>query len=170
MAFFARPPVAFLLFVDPALPAAFLRAVVAAFGLAPRGRFGASSTGAAMTADDATPPRSRVVRAARLAAMPAGHACRNAVGLDRRLGGHPAEAVAAQVQQRTAEQLFATLGELKGGAMKVGHALSAMEAAIPDQLAGPHRKALMRLHEAAPPLPTHVVHRLLADPQLTTPY
>jgi predicted unusual protein kinase regulating ubiquinone biosynthesis (AarF/ABC1/UbiB family) len=83
------------------------------------------------------------------------------VGLGRRLGGRPAEAVAASVQQRTAEQLFATLGRLKGGAMKVGQALSAMEAALPDQLVGPYREALVRLQEAAPPMPAAMVHAQL---------
>ena len=106
-------------------------------------------------------PPSRLARTARLAALPAAHAGRSAVGLGRRLGGRPAEAVAAQVQQRTAEQLFATLGELKGGAMKVGQAMSAMEAALPEQLAEPYRDALVRLQEAAPPLPVAVVHRVL---------
>ena len=108
-------------------------------------------------------PSGRLARTARLAALPAAHAGRSAVGLGLRLGGRPAEAVAAQVSQRTAEQLFATLGELKGGAMKVGQALSAMEAALPEQLAGPYRDALVRLQEAAPALPTAVVHRVLDE-------
>ena len=104
---------------------------------------------------------SRLARTARLAALPAAHAGRTAVGLGRRLGGRPAEAVAEQVAQRSAEQLFRTLGELKGGAMKVGQAMSAMEAALPDELAGPYRDALVRLQEAAPPMPTSAVHRVL---------
>ena len=49
----------------------------------------------------------------------------------------PAEAVLTEVQQRTAEQLFKTLGELKGGAMKFGQALSIFEAALPEELARP---------------------------------
>jgi predicted unusual protein kinase regulating ubiquinone biosynthesis (AarF/ABC1/UbiB family) len=110
---------------------------------------------------DREPPTRRLVRAARLAALPAGHVGRSAVGLGKRLGGKPAGAVAAQVQQRTAEQLFATLGELKGGAMKVGQALSAMEAALPEELAGPYREALVRLQEAAPPMPAPLVHAQL---------
>ncbi len=95
---------------------------------------------------------------ARLAALPAAHAGRTAVGLGRRIGGRPAELVATQVQQRTAEQLFATLGQLKGGAMKVGQAMSAMEAALPDQLVGPYREALVKLQDAAPPMPAALVH------------
>ena len=45
--------------------------------------------------------------------------------------------VAAEVQARTAEQLFKVLGELKGGAMKFGQAMSIFEAALPEELAGP---------------------------------
>jgi predicted unusual protein kinase regulating ubiquinone biosynthesis (AarF/ABC1/UbiB family) len=113
-----------------------------------------------VTADEG-PPRGRLARTARLAALPAAFAGRTAIGIGKRLGGHPAEVVAAQVQQRTAEQLFATLGQLKGGAMKVGQAMSAMEAALPEQLAGPYREALVRLQEAAPPMPTALVHQQL---------
>ena len=65
------------------------------------------------------------------------------------------------MQQRTAEQLFATLGQLKGGAMKVGQAMSAMEAALPEQLVGPYREALVRLQEAAPAMPAAMVHEQL---------
>ncbi len=93
--------------------------------------------------------------------LPASLAGRTALGIGRRVGGRSAEAVAAQVQQRTAEQLFATLGQLKGGAMKVGQALSAMEAALPEELAGPYREALVRLQEAAPPMPAALVHQQL---------
>jgi predicted unusual protein kinase regulating ubiquinone biosynthesis (AarF/ABC1/UbiB family) len=107
------------------------------------------------------PPRGRLGRAARLAALPAAHVGRSAIGLGKRIGGRPAEVVAAQVQQRTAEQLFATLGQLKGGAMKVGQAMSAMESALPDQLVGPYREALVRLQEAAPAMPASMVHQQL---------
>jgi len=110
---------------------------------------------------DPGPPRGRLARTARLAALPAAFAGRTAVGLGRRLAGSPAEAIAAHVQQRTAEQLFATLGRLKGGAMKVGQAMSAMEAALPEQLAAPYREALVRLQESAPPMPTALMRRQL---------
>ena len=111
--------------------------------------------------DGALPPVGRLRRTTRLATLPAGFAARSALGLGRRLGGRPAEVVAAQVQQATAEQLFATLGELKGGAMKVGQALSAMEAALPEHLVGPYRAALVALQEAAPPMPAALVHAQL---------
>jgi predicted unusual protein kinase regulating ubiquinone biosynthesis (AarF/ABC1/UbiB family) len=55
------------------------------------------------------------------------------------------------------------LGQLKGGAMKLGQALSVFEAALPEELAGPYRQALTRLQEAAPPLPAASVHRVLAE-------
>jgi predicted unusual protein kinase regulating ubiquinone biosynthesis (AarF/ABC1/UbiB family) len=67
------------------------------------------------------------------------------------------------VQARTAEQLFAVLGELKGGAMKVGQWLSAMEAAMPEQLAGPYGDALTRLQEAAPAMPARTVEGVLTE-------
>jgi predicted unusual protein kinase regulating ubiquinone biosynthesis (AarF/ABC1/UbiB family) len=98
-----------------------------------------------------------------LASLPLGFAGRSAMGLGRRIGGADADAVAAQVQARTAEQLFSVLGELKGGAMKVGQALSVMEAAMPEELAGPYRATLTKLQEAAPALPAAKVHAVLAD-------
>ena len=84
-------------------------------------------------------PRKAAVRTARLAALPLGYAGRTALGFGKRLGGRSAEAVLTEVQQRTAEQLFRMLGELKGGAMKFGQALSVLEAALPDELVAPYR-------------------------------
>lgn len=79
------------------------------------------------------------------------------------MGGRPAELVASEMQQRTAEQIFRVLGELKGGAMKFGQALSVFEAALPEDVAAPYRQALTKLQEAAPPLPAATVHRVLAE-------
>jgi predicted unusual protein kinase regulating ubiquinone biosynthesis (AarF/ABC1/UbiB family) len=107
-------------------------------------------------------PRSAVARTARLAALPLGYAGRSALGIGKRLGGAPAEAVLSELQQRTAEQLFRTLGELKGGAMKVGQAMSIFEAALPDELAAPYREQLTRLQDSAPPMPTITVREILA--------
>ncbi|MDR6864082.1 AarF/ABC1/UbiB kinase family protein [Phycicoccus sp. 3266] len=108
-------------------------------------------------------PRRAVSRTARLASLPLGFAGRTAVGLGKRVGGKPAELVAAELQARTAEQLFRVLGELKGGALKFGQAMSVMEAAMPEELAGPYRSTLTKLQEAAPPLPAATVHRVLAE-------
>ncbi len=107
-------------------------------------------------------PRKAVARTARLAALPLGYAGRNAIGLGKRLGGRPAEAVMSEIQQRTAEQLFRTLGELKGGAMKFGQAMSVLEAALPDELAAPYRAELTRLQDSAPPMPTQTVRDQIA--------
>jgi predicted unusual protein kinase regulating ubiquinone biosynthesis (AarF/ABC1/UbiB family) len=84
------------------------------------------------------------------------------LGLGKRVGGRPAELVAREIQQRTADQIFRVLGELKGGALKVGQALSIFEAALPPELAGPYRATLTKLQESAPPLPTSTVHKVLA--------
>ncbi|MFZ0157738.1 MAG: AarF/ABC1/UbiB kinase family protein [Kineosporiaceae bacterium] len=107
-------------------------------------------------------PRRAVTRTAKLASLPLGLAGRTAVGLGKRVGGRPAEVVAAEIQARTAEQLFKVLGELKGGAMKFGQALSVFEAAMPEELAGPYRATLTRLQDAAPPMPAATVHKVLA--------
>jgi predicted unusual protein kinase regulating ubiquinone biosynthesis (AarF/ABC1/UbiB family) len=107
-------------------------------------------------------PRRTVARTARLARLPIGAAGRATVGLGKRMTGRTTEEVVTEFQQRTAEQLFKVLGELKGGAMKVGQALSVFEAAMPEQLAAPYRDALTRLQEDAPALPASTVHKVLA--------
>ncbi len=107
-------------------------------------------------------PRNTVRRTAKLAVLPIGFAGRTALGIGKRIGGRPAEIVAQEIQQRTAEQVFRVLGELKGGAMKLGQALSIFEAALPPELAEPYRATLTRLQESAPPLPVSTVHRVLA--------
>jgi predicted unusual protein kinase regulating ubiquinone biosynthesis (AarF/ABC1/UbiB family) len=108
-------------------------------------------------------PRRAVSRTARLAGLPLGFAGRTALGFGKRITGVAGDVVSAEVQQRTAEHLFKVLGQLKGGAMKFGQALSVFESALPEELAGPYRQALTRLQEAAPPLPAATVHRVLAD-------
>ncbi len=108
-------------------------------------------------------PRRAVTRSAKLATLPLGFVGRTALGIGKRIGGRPAEIVAAEIQHRTAEQIFKVLGELKGGAMKFGQALSIFEAALPPEIAGPYRATLTRLQEAAPPLPTRVVHEVLTS-------
>jgi predicted unusual protein kinase regulating ubiquinone biosynthesis (AarF/ABC1/UbiB family) len=108
-------------------------------------------------------PIRAVTRTAKLASLPLGAAGRGAMGLGKRIGGRPAELVTAEIQARTAEQVFRVLGELKGGAMKFGQALSIFEAALPDEVAGPYRAALTQLQEAAPPLPATAVHDVLAE-------
>src|SRR5437763_13273647 len=107
-------------------------------------------------------PKNPVTRPAKMAGLPIGLAGRTAIGLGKRIGGRPAEIVAQEIQQRTADQIFRVLGELKGGAMKLGQALSIFEAALPPELAGPYRATLTKLQESAPPLPAGTVHQVLA--------
>ncbi len=104
-----------------------------------------------------------MIRSARLATLPLGIAGRATLGIGKRIGGKPAEMVATELQARTAAQVFKVLGELKGGAMKFGQALSVFEAALPEEIAAPYRAALTKLQEAAPPLPVAAVHGVLRE-------
>ena len=106
-------------------------------------------------------PKRALTRGAKLATLPIGVAGRGALGLGKRIGGKSAESVAAELQARTAEQLFQVLGQLKGGAMKFGQALSVFEAALPEEVVAPYRAALTKLQEAAPPMPAATVHAVL---------
>ena len=108
-------------------------------------------------------PRRTVTRTAKLAVLPISFAGRTALGLGKRTLGKPAELVALEIQTRTANQLFKVLGELKGGAMKVGQIMSIFEAALPPEVAKPFRASLTRLQAAAPPMPSAIVHQVLAD-------
>ena len=90
-------------------------------------------------------PKNPVTRAAKMARLPIGLAGRTALGVGKRIGGRPAEMVAQEIQQRTADQIFRVLGELKGGAMKLGQALSIFEAAMPPEIAAPYRATLTKV-------------------------
>lgn len=103
-----------------------------------------------------------MTRAAKLATLPLGYAGRAALGLGKRVGGKPAEAVAAEMQARAATQLFTVLGELKGGAMKFGQALSIFESALPEEAAAPYRAMLTKLQDSAPALPPSRVREVMA--------
>ncbi|MCV7171374.1 AarF/ABC1/UbiB kinase family protein [Mycobacterium manitobense] len=111
--------------------------------------------------------RGRAARNAKLASLPVGMAGRAALGFGKRLTGKSRDEVNAELMDKAAQQLFTVLGDLKGGAMKVGQALSVMEAAIPEQYGKPYREALTKLQREAPPLPAAKVHRVL-DGQLGT--
>ncbi len=111
--------------------------------------------------------RGQAARNAKLASLPVGIAGRAALGFGKRLTGKSKDDVNAELMEKAANQLFTVLGELKGGAMKVGQALSVMEAAVPEQFGEPYREALTKLQKDAPPLPAAKVHRVL-DAQLGT--
>lgn len=112
-------------------------------------------------------PRSSSRRAARLAGLPLGIAGRAAGSLGRRALGRGGGDIGEELMDQAAEQVFAVLGELKGGAMKVGQALSVFEAGMPDKYAEPFREALTKLQAEAPPMAPAEVERVL-DAQLGT--
>src|SRR5712692_2756197 len=93
-------------------------------------------------------PTGGLWRTGRLAALPLRHAARTAAAATRL-----SRAAADQIAARTAEQIFATLGELKGGAAKLGQAMSVFEAAMPQEVAAPYRSPLGRLARAQPARP-----------------
>jgi predicted unusual protein kinase regulating ubiquinone biosynthesis (AarF/ABC1/UbiB family) len=106
-------------------------------------------------------PENPLLRAAKLAALPTTFALRQAAGLTKRVLGTSAEDVAVELQIKTAEQLFSILGELKGGALKMGQALSIFEAALPEEIAEPYRATLNQLQDSAPPMPEAVMRAAL---------
>jgi predicted unusual protein kinase regulating ubiquinone biosynthesis (AarF/ABC1/UbiB family) len=107
--------------------------------------------------------RSTLGRGAKLATLPIGFAGRTALGVGKRVGGKPAEAVFGEIQRRTADQLFTVLGELKGGAMKVGQAMSIFESALPEELVAPYRDVLTKLQDAAPPMTVRMLEEVLSE-------
>ena len=107
-------------------------------------------------------PQGTSKRSAKMASIPLSLAGRGAIGFGRQLIGQSPDFAFADSQEKTAEQIFKVLGELKGGAMKFGQALSVFEAALPEDIAKPYRETLVKLQEAAPPLPARVVHKVLA--------
>ncbi|MBV9796040.1 MAG: AarF/ABC1/UbiB kinase family protein [Actinobacteria bacterium] len=102
-------------------------------------------------------PTGTLWRTSRLAALPLRHVARTAAAASRL-----SRATGDQIAARTAEQLFTTLGELKGGAAKLGQAMSVFEAAMPEETAAPYRSALRRLTDAAPAMPADVARRIVA--------
>src|SRR6266702_7710077 len=82
-------------------------------------------------------------RTSQLVSLPLRHAARTVAAASRL-----SRTAADEVASRTAEEVFATLGELKGGAAKLGQALSVFETAMPEEVAAPYRSALRRLADA----------------------
>ena len=80
-------------------------------------------------------PSKTSTRSAKLASIPLAVAGRGALGFGRQLIGQSPQFAFADLQEKTAEQVFKVLGELKGGAMKFGQALSVFEAALPEDIA-----------------------------------
>ncbi|MFI6641848.1 ABC1 kinase family protein [Streptomyces sp. NPDC050504] len=108
-------------------------------------------------------PKGAVRRSLKVATLPLGFAGRTAFGLARRIAGGAEEAIRAEIEERTAKQLFAVIGELKGGAQKFAQVLSVMESGLPEGLVKPYRAALTSLQEAGPALPARAVHQVLRE-------
>jgi predicted unusual protein kinase regulating ubiquinone biosynthesis (AarF/ABC1/UbiB family) len=104
----------------------------------------------------------RIVRTAKLMSLPLSFGGRAVAGLGRTLVGADHAEVSAATTARNAEQLFAVLGGLKGGAMKIGQALSVFDTMVPAEIAEPYHEALSRLQSSAPAMPKRDVHDMLA--------
>ena len=88
--------------------------------------------------------------------------------------GQQGAALGLELQRRTAEQLFQVLGELKGGAMKVGQALSVLEPALPEEIAAKATVSMLLERRSLPKasywmryLPAARSSRLLAMPEVS---
>ncbi|MEV6277120.1 AarF/UbiB family protein [Nocardia sp. NPDC051832] len=108
--------------------------------------------------------RTGLARSAKLASLPMGIMARRvtATGKAFMTGASRGDLDDALVE-KAADEVFAVLGELKGGAMKLGQALSVAEASIPPRYADRYRAALVKLQSQAPPMSTRSVHRMLAE-------
>ncbi|MFI6867815.1 ABC1 kinase family protein [Nocardia sp. NPDC050406] len=106
--------------------------------------------------------RKGIARGAKLARLPMSIMAKRAAALGSRIvtGAERGE-VDERLMAEAADQVFTVLGELKGGAMKVGQALSVMEAAVPPQFADRYREALVKLQAEAPPMSSADTERML---------
>ncbi|WP_280466322.1 ABC1 kinase family protein [Nocardia brasiliensis] len=108
--------------------------------------------------------RTGLARSAKLAKLPMSIMARRVTATGRAMmTGASRGELDDELIDKAADQVFAVLGELKGGAMKLGQALSVAEASIPPRFADRYREALTRLQSQAPPMPTTAVHRMLAE-------
>ncbi|GAB0106926.1 AarF/UbiB family protein [Nocardia sp. JMUB6875] len=112
--------------------------------------------------------RTGLMRSAKLAALPMGIVARRMTATGKAImTGAERGTIDEALIDKAADEVFRVLGELKGGAMKLGQALSVAEAAVPPKFADRYRDALTRLQNQAPPMPIAQAHRVL-DEQLGT--
>ncbi|MET9486862.1 AarF/ABC1/UbiB kinase family protein [Nocardia sp. NPDC006630] len=112
--------------------------------------------------------RTGLARSAKIAALPMGIMARRMTATGKAImTGADRGTIDDALIDKAADEVFRVLGELKGGAMKLGQALSVAEAAVPSRFADRYRDALSRLQNQAPPMPTAQAHRVL-DEQLGT--
>ncbi|WP_063125199.1 ABC1 kinase family protein [Nocardia arizonensis] len=109
------------------------------------------------------PPTGRMVRGAKLAAVPVAFAGRRVAGVGKRALGRSAAEVDREIRARTAQHMFAVLGELKGCIAKLGQVLAVYEFVLPAEVAAPYREALGKLQDSAPAMLPAGVHAVLAD-------
>jgi predicted unusual protein kinase regulating ubiquinone biosynthesis (AarF/ABC1/UbiB family) len=108
------------------------------------------------------PPTGKIVRSAKLAALPGAYVGRRVAGAGKRVLGRPADQVDQDIRLRTAQHMFEALGELKGCAQKLGQLLAIYEMALPADLAEPYRIALSRLQHSGPAMLAPMVHQAMA--------
>ncbi|MGX1808233.1 ABC1 kinase family protein [Nocardia sp. NPDC055321] len=112
--------------------------------------------------------RTGLARSAKIAALPVGIMARRLTATSKAImTGADRATIDEALVDKAADEVFRVLGELKGGAMKLGQALSVAEAAVPPRFADRYRDALARLQNQAPPMPLAQAHRML-DEQLGT--
>ncbi len=92
------------------------------------------------------------LRRLRLLSLPLGTAAFGAWARLAALAGADADEVRAELRQRNAERTRATLGELKGGALKAGQLLSTVDALLPQDPEASWSAALGELQEVGVPI------------------
>ena len=106
-------------------------------------------------------PRKAAARTARLAALPLGYAGRSAIGLGKRLGGAPAEAVMTDIQQTHGRAALPHPGRAQGRGDEVRPGAVGARGGAARGVAAPYRDQLTRLQDSAPPMPTQTVRDTL---------
>lgn len=108
-------------------------------------------------------PTSRLRRNVALAGLPVRALGRAASIQARKLVGQDPEALRQQARAATAADTRATLGRLKGGALKMGQLLSTVDALFPSDPEGSWSSALGALQEDNPGLPFREVQPVLEE-------
>ena len=81
----------------------------------------------------------------------------------QRLRGRDTRAEEDPVHVKAAEQMLATLGEMKGLALKMGQMMSYMDGALPAEAEPAFRRVLAKLQRDAPTLPWEAARRVLEE-------
>jgi predicted unusual protein kinase regulating ubiquinone biosynthesis (AarF/ABC1/UbiB family) len=109
------------------------------------------------------PPVRKIVRTAKIASLPVAYAGRQVGGAGKRAfrRASPSD-IERDIQTRTAQHIFAVLGELKGFATKLGQLLSLYELALPPAISEPYRIALAQLQDSVPAMLPPTVEQAMA--------